>query len=126
MAADLKSMNLYATQPQLADILARNNARMAEFDQIAARRNSAPVQLVPEPVVADVPAPSMREIEVLALVAEGNSNKQIGVRLFLSEETVKSHIRSLLSKLQAQNRAHAVALGYETGLIGFRSLRAAA
>lgn len=120
-------MELHLTQPKLADVLARNSARIAEFDQIAARRSTTPLQLVPEPpATPDAPAPSMREIEVLALVAEGNSNKQIGVRLFLSEETVKSHIRSLLSKLQAQNRAHAVALGYESGLIGFRSLRAAA
>ena len=119
-------MNLYETQPKLADVLARNSARIAEFDQIAARRSTSPLQLVPEPNAPQAPAPSTREIEVLALVAEGNSNKQIGIRLFLSEETVKSHIRNLLSKLQAQNRAHAVALGYESGLIGLSSLRAAA
>ena len=41
----------------------------------------------------------------------------IGERLFLSEETVKSHVRHLLAKLQARSRAHAVAAGFRRGLI---------
>ena len=62
--------------------------------------------------------PTMREIEVLQLVADGLVNREIGQRLFLSEETVKSHVRHLLAKLQARSRAHAVAVGYRRGLIG--------
>ena len=58
-----------------------------------------------------------REIEVLQLVADGLVNREIGQRLFLSEETVKSHVRHLLAKLQARSRAHAVAVGYRRGLI---------
>ena len=54
----------------------------------------------------------MREIEVLQLVADGLVNREIGERLFLSEETVKSHVRHLLAKLQARSRAHAVAVGF--------------
>jgi DNA-binding CsgD family transcriptional regulator len=44
-------------------------------------------------------------------------NREIGERLFLSEETVKSHVRHLLAKLHARSRAHAVAVGFRRGLI---------
>jgi len=58
-----------------------------------------------------------REIEVLQLISEGLVNREIGRMLFLSEETVKSHVRHLLAKLQARSRAHAVAVGFRRGLI---------
>ena len=58
----------------------------------------------------------MREIEVLQLISDGLVNREIGQRLFLSEETVKSHVRHLLAKLQARSRAHAVAIGFRRGL----------
>ena len=61
--------------------------------------------------------PTMREIEVLQLISDGLVNREIGQRLFLSEETVKSHVRHLLAKLQARSRAHAVAIGFRRGLI---------
>jgi len=61
--------------------------------------------------------PTAREIEVLQLISEGLVNREIGQRLFLSEETVKSHVRHLLAKLQARSRAHAVAVGFRRGLI---------
>ncbi len=60
---------------------------------------------------------SSREIEVLALISEGLGNREIGDRLFVSEETVKSHLRKILAKLRARSRAHAVALGIRRGLI---------
>ena len=59
----------------------------------------------------------MREIEVLQLVSEGLVNRVIGQRLYLSEETVKSHIRHILAKLHARSRAHAVALALRRGII---------
>lgn len=62
-------------------------------------------------------APTAREIEVLQLVSEGLVNREIGDRLYLSEETVKSHVRHLLAKLQARSRAHAVAVGFRRGLL---------
>ena len=46
-----------------------------------------------------------REAEVARLVAEGLSNKQIGMRLFISERTVDSHVRSILNKLGVNSRA---------------------
>ena len=61
--------------------------------------------------------PTPREIEVLQLISDGLVNREIGMRLFLSEETVKSHVRHLLAKLQARSRAHAVAVGFSRGLI---------
>src|SRR5579862_3000948 len=60
---------------------------------------------------------SARELSVLRLVASGWSNEEVGGSLFISAETVKAHVRHLLGKLQAQNRAHAVAIGIELGLI---------
>jgi DNA-binding NarL/FixJ family response regulator len=58
-----------------------------------------------------------REIDVLRLVAEGNANKEIAARLSLTEETVKSHVKKILSKLGANDRTHAVAIGLKRGII---------
>jgi DNA-binding NarL/FixJ family response regulator len=59
---------------------------------------------------------SRREIEVLQLVADGNSNKRIAVSLALSEDTVKGHVKNILSKLGANDRTHAVALAIKRGV----------
>ena len=58
-----------------------------------------------------------REIEVLSLIGAGNSNKLIADQLTLSEETVKGHVKSILSKLGANDRTHAVTLGLKRGII---------
>jgi DNA-binding NarL/FixJ family response regulator len=58
-----------------------------------------------------------REVDVLRLVARGNANKEIATQLSLTEETVKSHIRNILSKLGAKDRTHAVAIGAKRGII---------
>jgi DNA-binding NarL/FixJ family response regulator len=60
-----------------------------------------------------------REIEVLSLVAAGNSNKLIAAQLKINEETAKTHIKSILAKLEANDRTHAVMLGLQRGVIGF-------
>jgi DNA-binding NarL/FixJ family response regulator len=59
-----------------------------------------------------------REIEVLSLVAAGNSNKLIAAQLKINEETAKTHIKSILAKLDANDRTHAVILGLRRGVIG--------
>jgi PAS domain S-box-containing protein len=58
-----------------------------------------------------------RELEILELMAEGFENAQISHQLFISRETVKSHVRRLLQKLRARSRTHAVALAFRRGLI---------
>ncbi|MBV9146947.1 MAG: response regulator transcription factor [Acidobacteria bacterium] len=60
-----------------------------------------------------------REIEVLKLIGAGNSNKQIADKLFVGEATVKSHVTNILSKLGANDRAHAVTIGLKRGIIEF-------
>ena len=60
---------------------------------------------------------SEREIEVLSLIAAGNSNKLIADQLAISEDTVKSHVRSILSKLGVNDRTHAVTVGLKRGII---------
>ena len=58
-----------------------------------------------------------RELDVLRLVAGGNANKEIAGQLFLTEETVKAHVRNILAKLGANDRTHAVAIGFKRGII---------
>jgi len=60
---------------------------------------------------------SGREIEVLQLIATGNSNKMIADRLSIGEGTVKTHVANILSKLNANDRAHAVTIGLKRGII---------
>jgi DNA-binding NarL/FixJ family response regulator len=60
---------------------------------------------------------SDREIEVLKLIAAGNSNKQIADLLYIAEATVKSRVTNILSKLSASDRAHAVTIGLKRGII---------
>src|SRR4029077_943647 len=58
-----------------------------------------------------------REIDVLRLIAAGNSNKDIAGHLSISEATVKSHVSGILGKLSANDRAHAVTIGLKRGII---------
>jgi DNA-binding CsgD family transcriptional regulator len=60
---------------------------------------------------------SEREVDVLRRVAAGHANKEIAAQLRLSEETVKAHIKSVLSKPRANSRAHAVTIGLRRGII---------
>lgn len=57
-----------------------------------------------------------RELEILKLIAEGRANKQIGEILTLSENTVKNHVKSILAKLNAKDRTHAVTEALKRGL----------
>lgn len=104
---------------QRDEILTRYREHAERFETLAARRPAAVAEVIPMP--ARTPAfeqtPTAREIEVLQLVSDGLVNREIGDRLFLSEETVKSHVRHILAKLQARSRAHAVAVGFRRGLL---------
>lgn len=60
---------------------------------------------------------SDREVQVLTRIAAGNSNKMVGAQLAINEETVKGHVKNILSKLNARDRTHAVTLGLQRGII---------
>ncbi len=62
---------------------------------------------------------SDREIDVLRLIAAGNSNKQIADQLFVAEATIKSRVTNILSKLGANDRAHAISIAIKRGIIDF-------
>jgi DNA-binding NarL/FixJ family response regulator len=58
-----------------------------------------------------------REREILQLLADGMSNAEVAGRLFISQETVKSHVRHILAKLEADTRTHAVAIALRESII---------
>lgn len=60
---------------------------------------------------------SERELEVLRKVAAGNSNKQVAAQLGISEDTAKAHMKNILSKLNANDRTHAVTIAVKRGII---------
>ncbi|MYR76193.1 MULTISPECIES: response regulator transcription factor [unclassified Streptomyces] len=76
------------------------------------------VSRVRAPAVPGGESLSAREREVLALVAKGTSNREIAAELFISEATVKTHLTHVFVKLGAKDRAAAVALGYQRGILG--------
>jgi DNA-binding NarL/FixJ family response regulator len=60
---------------------------------------------------------SSREQEVLQLVSQGITNKDIGKQLYISESTVKNHLRNILAKLHLQNRMQLIAFAYRNGMV---------
>jgi DNA-binding NarL/FixJ family response regulator len=91
-------------QPSVAAKLVARFARMTDGE--AAPR--------PQPLVVPL---SERELEVLRLLAEGSSNREIASALFLAEGTVKNHVTNLLGKLGARDRTQAALRGKALGLI---------
>lgn len=60
---------------------------------------------------------SERERDVLVLLAQGASNKEIAEKLFITEGTVKNHVSNILTKLQAENRTQAADIARKQGLV---------
>jgi DNA-binding CsgD family transcriptional regulator len=105
-------------EPELADRLAALLADVPGLRLAAPGEPSDATLLVPgDPPPGPDVGLSSRELDVLALIAEGASNKVIARRLAISVHTVKFHIASLLDKLDAQGRAEAVAQGARLGAI---------
>jgi DNA-binding NarL/FixJ family response regulator len=92
---------------------------MAEFQRLAsqppARRDRPPVGDDLGEIVVESLTP--REEEVLSLLVEGLSNKEIGARLHLTEGTVKNYVSTIIAKLQANDRTHAVVTALRRGLV---------
>lgn len=90
---------------------------------LAIRRVAAGKKYVPAEIAAGLAdhavdeALTLREIAVLKSVALGNSNSLVARELAISEETVKSHMRGIMSKLDARDRTHAVSIGIRRGII---------
>ena len=74
----------------------------------------SPVRPARDPLLEDL---TPRENEMLGAMAEGLSNAEIAHRYFLSEATVKTHVRRILTKLHLRDRVQAVVYAYETGLV---------
>ena len=98
----------------------RYQAHAGRFDELAARRRrrggdeGARIQPARPEGMSE---PTARQLEVLQLVADGLSNREIAQRLWITEETAKSHLRAILTKLAAGSRAEAVAVGFRHGLL---------
>jgi len=91
------------------DALLAPNVTRRLISEFAARS-----QLRPPPGLADLTA---REREVFDLLVTGRTNAEIAARLYLAEQTVKTHVSSVLLKLGLRDRVQAVVLAYETGIV---------
>ena len=100
----------------------KGNVRTELLDMIRAVRSGK--RFVHPEVAAELAshvsdeALSEREIEVLSLIAAGNPNKLVANQLSISEDTVKGHVKNILSKLGVSDRTHAVTVALKRGIIG--------
>jgi LuxR family maltose regulon positive regulatory protein len=108
MARLLPEASAHGIRPDYVDKLLA--AFEAEGRTSQGKADLPPIQPLIEPL-------SRRELEVLQLIAQGLSNREIGERLFLALSTVKGHSRIIFDKLQVQRRTEAVARARELGLL---------
>ncbi|GAB3267667.1 response regulator transcription factor [Sinomonas notoginsengisoli] len=100
--------------PRVTQRLLETYVRNGQGGPTGGASAGTPAAPVPDPLLKEL---TPRELEVLRAICEGLSNAEIAHRFFLSEATVKSHVRRILTKLHLRDRVQAVVYGYETGLI---------
>lgn len=101
------------------DDLRKSILRVAEGQGALSPEVTAPVLRALSRFGAEAPAPllSDRELEVLSCMVDGLTTQQMAGRLFISENTVKTHVRHIFEKLEVSNRAEAVGKAMQMGLI---------
>jgi DNA-binding NarL/FixJ family response regulator len=88
---------------------------LGEFQRLAVEPSAPAAKAPPEDLLIEPLTP--REEEVLELLVEGLSNREIGARLHLTEGTVKNYVSAIIAKLQANDRTHAVVTALRRGLV---------
>ncbi len=103
-------------------VTALNKEEVSKRQLVAEIRGVHALPLSPSVVTSSVTLPveelTKRELQVLALMAEGKKDKEIAAELTIAESTAKNHVSHILDKFDVPNRARAVAVGYELGIIG--------
>jgi DNA-binding NarL/FixJ family response regulator len=123
--ADLRRVlhaGVHAVLPRDAssgEVVAAIQAAAAGLIAISSEDMDALLPAEPEGAITSIPGETLtsREMQVLAMLAEGLGNKEIASRLNISEHTVKFHVSSILGKLGATSRGEAVARGMREGLV---------
>jgi ATP/maltotriose-dependent transcriptional regulator MalT len=125
MAVAVPAQTRYSVAYMVAADIADDVAALLASYQVTAVNFTRPGQIPHFAVQAATAEPralpdslTEREFQVLALIAQGMSNGEIGERLFLAEDTIKTHCRRMFRKLGVKARGQAVAVGYERGLLG--------
>lgn len=112
---------LRALQAGACGYLLKSMVRVSLLEAI--RSVHVGIRYIPPEIAAELAAHvtdeslSSRELEVLRRVAAGSSNKVVAAQLYVSEETVKSHIKNIMAKLSAKDRTHAVTIALKRGII---------
>ena len=101
------------------EILSRYVSHSKRFDEVAAKRGQGNAEVIPfaAPLRELEQEPTAREIEVLQLLAFGHTNRDIAERLYISPDTVKTHLEHIFEKLGASDRTAAVAEALRRRLI---------
>ena len=91
---------------------------MGEFQRLSTKAPSTPGEKLPDAPAEPIIEPlTPREEEVLLLLVEGLSNREIGARLHLTEGTIKNYVSAIIAKLQANDRTHAVVTALRRGMV---------
>ena len=97
---------------------ARRGGPARRADRHARAAPAGSVRCAPRRAVSELPdGLSFREVQILGLVADGLSNREIGTTLFISEHTAANHIRSILRKTRCANRTEAASYAHRHGLV---------